>query len=183
MAIVEIAEPGNFVDTSDCYDTPAELAGVLSYKQNNASVKEACPSCGQVFKPVTGVWPFLTKTGQPVCEECANRIEEEFRKAGIDTLAPAVAHLAVTGMSVLDFQKCAAVLLKNHYGLCLNDTHLNDESIVQECINQGWRPFQVIAEHADEADLDRIDKEGFYGVPSKAAITAEDEDAALMELQ
>lgn len=86
-------------------------------------------------------------------------------------------------MEVNQFQQVSERLLKKHYGLTLNDTHLYDEKIVQECINQGYRPFQVVAEHAEEADLDRIDKEGFYGVPSKAPITAEDEAAALLETQ
>lgn len=83
-------------------------------------------------------------------------------------------------MDVKQFQSISERLLEKHYGLSLNDTHLCDEKIVQECINQGWRPFQVIAEHAEEADLDRIDKQGVYGVPSKAAITAEDEEAVLL---
>jgi hypothetical protein len=54
---------------------------------------ECCASCGQGFKPATDVWPFLASTGQPVCENCANFIEDEFRSAGIDTFSPAVAHL------------------------------------------------------------------------------------------
>lgn len=80
-------------------------------------------------------------------------------------------------MSVKCFQAIAAALLKKHYGLELNDTHLHDEEVVAECIKQGYRPYQVVAEHAEEADLYRIDCFD-YGVPSKTAITAADEDAA-----
>lgn len=81
-------------------------------------------------------------------------------------------------MNVQRFQEIASVLLTRHYGLSLNDTHLHDEAIVLECIEHGLRPYEVVAEHADEADLDRIDIEGGYGVPSKSAITAADEDNA-----
>jgi hypothetical protein len=84
-------------------------------------------------------------------------------------------------MNVTGFQAIAAALLKTHYGLDLNDTHLWDESIVAECIAQGFLPYQVVAEHAAEADLERIDKSD-YGVPSKAALTAADEAAAILLL-
>lgn len=84
-------------------------------------------------------------------------------------------------MNVTLFQGIASVLLEKHYGLDLNDTHLWDESIVAECINQGFRPYQVVAEHAEEADLGRIDKMVF-GVPSKVAISADEEAAALKQL-
>ncbi len=84
-------------------------------------------------------------------------------------------------MNVKRFQEIAAALLTKHYGLDLNDTHLWDDSVVAECIKQGYRPFQVVAEHAEQADIDRIDKSG-YGVSSKAAITAADEDAVVQHL-
>ena len=82
-------------------------------------------------------------------------------------------------MNVKLFQKVAALLLERHYGLELNDTHLHDEEVVAECIEQGYRPYQVVAEHAENADLDRIDISGCYGVPSQEAITAADEDAVM----
>lgn len=82
-------------------------------------------------------------------------------------------------MDVKRFQEIAAVLLKKHYGLELNDTELHDDNIVRQYIEQGFRPYQVIAEHADESDLDRIDLDGGYGVPSKAPITEEDENLAV----
>jgi cytoskeleton-binding toxin CbtA-like protein len=85
--------------------------------------------------------------------------------------------------SVDRFQKIAAILLQKHYGLGLNDTHLYDENIVSQCIQQGFRPYQVIAEHANEADLDRIDLDAGYGVPSKAEITVVDENAAIAMLE
>lgn len=49
----------------------AALAGTVVYRPNNASVKEICPVCGQVFKPAADDWPFLAETGAPVCEDCA----------------------------------------------------------------------------------------------------------------
>ena len=82
-------------------------------------------------------------------------------------------------LDVSQFQKVSEKLLEKHYGLNLNDTDLNNEGRVQECINHGYRPYQVIAAHAEELDLDRIDLDGYYGVPSKAPITAEDEASAL----
>lgn len=82
-------------------------------------------------------------------------------------------------MNVQLFQQIADALLQTHYGLSLDDTHLNKEKIVAECISQGFRPYQVINEHAEECDLARIDKEGFYGVPSKSPITQQDELSAL----
>lgn len=85
-------------------------------------------------------------------------------------------------MDVNQFQQVSELLLKKHYGLTLNDTLLHDATIVRECIKQGYRPFQIVAEHAEEADLDRADRRGFYGVPSKAPITAQDEAAALLEI-
>ena len=85
-------------------------------------------------------------------------------------------------MSVKRFQEIAAALLKKHYGLELNDTHLYDDVIVTECIGLGYRPFQVVAEHAREAGLDRIDKGAGFGVPSKIAITVDDEDAVIQHL-
>ena len=85
-------------------------------------------------------------------------------------------------MNVKLFQEIAAALLERHYGLELNDTSLHDEAVVAECIEQGYRPYQVVAEHADEAELDRIDISGCYGVPSQEAITAVDEAAAIANL-
>ena len=86
-------------------------------------------------------------------------------------------------MDIKRFQGIAALLLEKHYGIGLNDTHLWDDRLVAECIRQGYRPYQVVAELAEEADLDRIDCFGFYGVPSKVAITAADETGALAVLE
>lgn len=83
--------------------------------------------------------------------------------------------------AVQQFQQVSAILLKKHYGLDLNDTELWDTNIVQQCIEQRLRPYQVIVEHAHEADLHRIDQAGFYGVPSQAPITADDEMLAYLQ--
>lgn len=82
-------------------------------------------------------------------------------------------------MNVQLFQQIADVLLQTHYGLSLDDTYLTEEKIVTGCIGQGLRPYQVINEHAEEADLVRIDIEGFYGVPSHCLISSQDELNAL----
>lgn len=82
-------------------------------------------------------------------------------------------------MNVQEFQTISAILLKKHYGICLDDTRISDVKFVIQCISQGWQPFEVIAEHAEDTDLVRIDVDGFYGVPSMMAITIEDQEAAL----
>lgn len=43
--------------------------------------------------------------------------------------------------SVQEFQQVSGVLLRKHYGLDLNDTFLCEESVVQDCIRQGWQPY------------------------------------------
>lgn len=85
-------------------------------------------------------------------------------------------------MSIKRFQEISAALLTKHYGLDLNDTSLTEDDIVAQCIKQGARPYQVVAEHAQEADLYRVDVKGDYGIPSKRAITEADEDAVIQNL-
>lgn len=90
---------------------------------------------------------------------------------------------AAAPMTVQRFKQIAASLLQRHYGLELNDTHLWDEVVVAQCIAQGYRPYQVVNEHALEADLDRIDKDELYGVPSKAVLTEKDEAFASQSMK
>lgn len=82
-------------------------------------------------------------------------------------------------MNVGLFQHVADEMLQKHYGISVDDTHLGEEKIVSECIGQGFRPYQVINEHAEEADLVRIDIERDYGVPSHCSISLHDELNAL----
>jgi len=82
-------------------------------------------------------------------------------------------------MDVALFQYVSTLLLEKHYGLELDDTALTYPSIVRECIEAGLRPYQVVAEHAREADLDRIDKSGMYCVSTKDGIAASDEASAM----
>ena len=82
-------------------------------------------------------------------------------------------------LDVESFKSVATALLKKHYALDLNDTLLTDDHIVQQCIAQGYRPFEVINEHASEADLERIDVSGDYGIPSKLQLIPLDEEFAL----
>lgn len=85
-------------------------------------------------------------------------------------------------LNVEQYQEVASVLLRKHYGITLNDTDLCEETVVRQYVKQGARPFEVIAEHADDVGMVRVDKEGFYGIPSTSEITAEDEEAALREV-
>ncbi|MYM92686.1 TA system toxin CbtA family protein [Duganella vulcania] len=90
--------------------------------------------------------------------------------------------LQQNAMTVQRFQAIATELLTKHYGLALNDTQLCEDHVVQQCIGQGYLPYQVVTEHAQEADLDRIDKSAGYGVASKAPLTASDEQDAIARL-
>lgn len=72
-------------------------------------------------------------------------------------------------MNVELFQRIADYMLKKHYGITLDDTYLHKKRIVAECINQGFRPYQVLNEHADESDIVRIDKEGLLRCVLKSA--------------
>jgi hypothetical protein len=78
-------------------------------------------------------------------------------------------------MNIQQFQRIAQALLQKHYGLDLGDTLLTEDNIVADCIRQGYRPHEVINEHAQKADLDRIDLPGDYGVYRKDPLTAQDE--------
>lgn len=77
------------------------------------------------------------------------------------------------------FQSIANDLLIKHYGITLDDTRLCDLNVTVECLQQGHRPFEVVNEHARETELDRIDKEGRFGVPAQDPLTAEDEEAVI----
>jgi hypothetical protein len=88
---------------------------------------------------------------------------------------PSVASLPV-------YQRVCEAMLQTHYGLSLNDTHLCEESSVRECIAAGWEPYEVLSEHAREADLDRLDISGVWGTSSKLALTIDDQQRALAML-
>lgn len=84
--------------------------------------------------------------------------------------------------SLEQYQRVCEHMLDKHYGLSLNDTHLCESSVVRECIASGWEPYSVLSEHALEADLDRMDLIGPWGIPSKAALSLEDQQRALAEI-
>jgi hypothetical protein len=87
-------------------------------------------------------------------------------------------------MKVEHFQAIADALLKKHYGIDLGDVfHLENPTTVAGYIAQGVRPYQVVADHADETDLVRIDKTGLYGVHTQTSLTAADEDDAIGHLR
>ena len=151
-----------------------KLLDLLDDLERSASC-EGCEA-DQMVVSATALWDAI---------QAAKLIKADIASLTLNA-APAQAEAASvvgtesSGMTVERFQKVSARLLVKHYGLQLNDTMLHDEMIVQHCVNQGFRPYQVIAEHANEADLARVDLQGPYGVPSKDAITAADEDAVLV---
>jgi hypothetical protein len=46
----------------------------LCLKWNNTAVGGPCPVCGERDKPDIGMTVFLEGTGEPVCDECARRL-------------------------------------------------------------------------------------------------------------
>lgn len=62
-------------------------------------------------------------------------------------------------MDTKRFQEISAALLKKHWGLNLSDTNLHNSEVVSDCIKNGYRPYFVVAEHADfYADFHGIDR-------------------------
>lgn len=56
----------------------------------------------------------------------------------------------------LDYQKTVEAMLYGLYGLALNDTDLDDETLSKEFERETW-PHQVVGELADKWELDRVD--------------------------
>lgn len=115
-------------------------------------------------------------------------IMETYDKNKVDILntskyeaVPINEHLAGINQA-MRFKKIANALLEKHYGIHINDTDMCEENIAAMLVARGQRPYQAVADWAHETDLDRIDKQGFYGVPSKDEITEEDELAVIKEL-
>ncbi|MBL5961149.1 TA system toxin CbtA family protein [Enterobacter asburiae] len=52
-------------------------------------------------------------------------------------------------------------LLKQHYGLTLNDTPFNDEAVIQEHIDAGINLADAVNFLVDKYELVRIDRKGF----------------------
>lgn len=86
-------------------------------------------------------------------------------------------------MNVKLFQQLADHLLKAHFGIELNDTGLTEADHVQAVIAAGVRPYQYLNEHAEDCELCRIDKRGFYDVPMAVPLTLEEELTALRAVQ
>lgn len=115
-------------------------------------------------------------------------IMETYDKSKVDILntskyeaVPINEHLAGINQA-MRFKKIANALLEKHYGIHINDTDMCEESTVKLLIERNQRPHEAVNDWAHETDLDRIDKQGFYGVPSKDEITEEDELAAIKQL-
>lgn len=82
-------------------------------------------------------------------------------------------------LTVHGFQAIATTLLHDHYGLELSDTPLCGDAVVVDCLAAGDRAWQVIAEHANRVDLQRIDHPT---ITSPNAITLKDEENAIIKL-
>lgn len=130
----------------------------------------------------TASWVIREKNGGAV-------IMETFDQATVNALntekyeaVPIQEHL-VSLNRVIRFKKIANALLEKHYGIHINDTDMYDDKTVARFMTAGVGPFKAVADWADEMDLFRIDKQGFYGVPSRDAITEEDELAAISKLR
>ena len=85
-------------------------------------------------------------------------------------------------MTIERFQDIARELLKKHYGIGLSDTLLWDEDLIQQYLDQGTRPFEAVAEHAEETEIVRIDVTEAYGLPSHRLVTEADEEAVIQDL-
>lgn len=86
-------------------------------------------------------------------------------------------------MKIKRFQEIAEALLKKHYGLELNDTILHTDEVVADCIKQGYRPYQVVDEHADfYAEYHGIDRISKDGRSWPVSLTPADEDAVIQHL-
>ncbi|MES2127133.1 MAG: hypothetical protein V4463_07670 [Pseudomonadota bacterium] len=81
------------------------------------------------------------------------------------------------------FKQISAQLLKNCYGLELADIGFDDDARIAMFVRAGLRPYMVVSEEAEDCDLHRIDLVGWWGIPSKAPLTAKDENLAFAVLQ
>lgn len=77
------------------------------------------------------------------------------------------------------FQRLAHELLQKHYGIDVGDTSISSERIAAALVKQGVRPFDAVNQHAQACNLDRVDREERFGVPSKDPLTMQDELAIL----
>ncbi len=85
-------------------------------------------------------------------------------------------------MNTQYFQQVAQELLSRHYGINLNDTDLSDPLNVQHAIDEGLKPYQAVVNYAEARSLIRVDKTGFYGVPSTDPINESDEKLVILRL-
>lgn len=129
----------------------------------------------------TASWVIREKDGGAV-------VMETFDKTKVDALntekyeaVPIQEHLASLNR-VIRFKKIANALLEKHYGIHINDTDMYDDKNVTRFMADGVGPFLAVADWALETDLVRIDKDDFFGTPSKTPITEEDELAAIKRL-
>lgn len=97
-------------------------------------------------------------------------------EAWVKRLTPPSVH------SLEQYQRVCEHMLATHYGLALNDTNLCEDSVVQDCISAGVEPYMALNEHAQDADLDRLDLSGAWDIPSKAELTIHDQLRALAQI-
>ena len=84
-------------------------------------------------------------------------------------------------MNVELFKKISDSLLRTHYCMDLADTDLCEDQIVQACIENKERPYEVVNELAQRLDLDRYHHNNVFG-NSKQPLTENDEARAIIAL-
>ena len=77
------------------------------------------------------------------------------------------------------FKRLAHELLQKHYGIDVGDTSISSERVAAALVQQGVRPFEAVNQQVQACNLDRVDREGRFGVPSKDPLTLQDELANL----
>lgn len=79
------------------------------------------------------------------------------------------------------FQQVFDALLKKHYGIGQDDTGVVDEEI-EHLIQHSIRPYQAVNDIAEKCDLERIDIEEAFGMPSSSPLNDLDEIQTIIQL-
>ncbi|WP_410676473.1 TA system toxin CbtA family protein [Citrobacter braakii] len=91
-------------------------------------------------------------------------------------ILPAIPPRAVTSCPspVVIWQKLLTHLLKQHYGLALNDTPFSDESVIQEHIEAGITLVDAVNFLVEKYELVRIDRRAFGWLEASPYLRAVD---------
>lgn len=77
------------------------------------------------------------------------------------------------------YNRIAHELLQKHYGIDVGDTTIGSPEVSSALFRRGARPYEAVNDHAQACELDRIDRKGHFGVPSRDPLTSQDELAVL----